>query len=120
MKDIKTLMKERYGNSGRDIILDGADFVSQKGFTIIPNYVLNTDTISAHAKLVYTMLLSYAWGDKNASYPGQERLAKDCGISTRTVVRAIQELESNRFLTVARRGRGLTNLYVLHFKRRRG
>lgn len=120
MKDIKTLLKEKYSKSNRDIILDGADFVSQKGFTIIPNYVLGTDTISAYAKLVYTMLLSYAWGDKNAAYPGQERLAKDCGISTRTVVRAMQELEENRFLTVARRGRGLTNLYVLRFKRRRG
>lgn len=120
MKTVSAILRKRYGRGGKDIILDGADFVSQKGFTIIPNYVLSTDRISAYAKLVYTMLLSYAWGDKNAAYPGQERLSKDCGVSTRTVVRAMKELEKNQFLTVARRGRGLTNLYVLHFKRRSG
>lgn len=120
MKDLKTLLRQRYGTQGRDIVLDGADVISQKGYTIIPNYVLNHDKISPYAKLVYTMLLSYAWGNKDASYPGQERLASDCGISVRTVVRSIQELEESRFLTIVRRGRGLTNLYVLHFKRKRG
>lgn len=120
MHDIKSILRERYRNSGRDIILDGADVLSQKGYTIIPNYVLNHDKVSPYAKLVYTMLLSYAWGSKDSSFPGQERLANDCGISARTVVRAIQELEAHRFLTVVRRGRGLTNLYVLHLKRRSG
>lgn len=120
MKDIKTLLKDRYSKLGRDIVLDGADFISQKGYTIIPNYVLTRDKLSAYAKLVYAMLLSYAWGDKNASFPGQGRLATDCGVSLRTVVRAVQELEEQRFVTIVRRGRGLTNIYVLHFKRKRG
>ena len=114
MKDIKSILKERYRLSEKDIILEGADVVSQQGYTLIPNYVLNTDKLSAYAKLVYTMLLSYAWGQKNSSFPGQERLAEDSGISLRTVVRTIKELESSQFLTIVRRGRGLTNLYVLH------
>jgi len=119
MQDIKSILKKKYGTSGQDIILDGADVVTQKGFTLIPNYVLASDKLSPFAKLIYTMVLSYAWGDKNSAFPGQERLARDCGISSRTVVRAIQELEQQDFLTVIRRGRSLTNLYILHFKRRR-
>ncbi|MFN8560024.1 MAG: helix-turn-helix domain-containing protein [Dehalococcoidia bacterium] len=118
MKDIKAILKERYGRGGRDIVLDGADVINQKGYTVIPNYILNHEKLSPYAKLVYTMILSYAWGDKNAAFPGQERLASDCGISLRTVVRSIQELQEGKFLSVLRRGRGLTNLYVLHFKRR--
>lgn len=118
MKDLKALLKQRYGKAGRDIILDGADIISQKGYTLIPNYVLSTKKLTAYSKMVYTMLLSYAWGQKNAAYPGQERLAEDCGISVRTVVRSIRELEGHKFVTIVRRGRGLTNLYVLHFKRK--
>ena len=119
MYNIKTIFKKRYGASGQDIILDGADVVTQKGYTLIPNYVLANDKLSPLAKLVYTMVMSYAWGQKDSAFPGQERVARDCGISSRTVVRAIQELQRMKFITVIRRGRGLTNLYVLHFKRRR-
>lgn len=117
MKNIKKILGERYKHSSRDIILDGADIVSQKGYTIIPNYVLYTAKVSPHAKLVYAMLLSYAW-NKNAVFPGQERLARECGVSTRTVIRAIRELARSGFLTVIRRGQGATNVYILHFKRR--
>ncbi len=119
MYDIKTILKKRYGTSGQDIILDGADVITQKGYTLIPNYVLANDKLSPLSKLVYTMILSYAWGQKNSAFPGQERVARDCGVSSRTVVRSIQELQNQKFITVLRRGRGLTNLYVLHFKRRR-
>lgn len=118
MKSVRESLVERYGNSQQDIVLDGADFISQKGFTLIPNYILHTDGLSAYSKLVYAMLLSYAWGNKNSSFPGQETLAKDCGISRRSVINAIQELERQGFITVMRRGQGKTNLYILHFKKR--
>ncbi len=56
MYDIKTILKKRYGTSGQDIILDGADVITQKGYTLIPNYVLASDKLSPLAKLVYTMI----------------------------------------------------------------
>ena len=34
MYDIKTILKKRYGTSGQDIILDGADVITQKGYTL--------------------------------------------------------------------------------------
>lgn len=118
MRSAAEIFKRKYSAGSPDIVLDGADIVSQKGYTIIPNYVLSADSLSPLSKLVYTMFLSYAWGQKRASFPGQERVAKDCGVSPRTVVRAVQELQEHGFLSVHRRGRGLTNVYVLHFKRR--
>lgn len=102
----------------RDVILDGADIVSQQGYTLIPNYVLKTDAIGVYAKIVYTMLLSFAWGDKDESFPGQAKLATQCGISERSVRDAIKELETKKFITIRRRGLGKTNQYILHFKRR--
>lgn len=45
----------------KNIILKGADLLSQKGFTQVPNHALESDKISPGAKLVYAMLLKYAW-----------------------------------------------------------
>ena len=116
MPHIKTLLKEKYQHSTREIILEGADVFTQRGYTLVPNFVLQTKLISGKAKLVYAMLLSYAWGNKDSAFPGQERLAKDCGSSPRTVWAAIKELEKNGFVTVIRRGLGKTNVYILHLK----
>ena len=117
MPHIKSLLKKKYQHSTRDIILEGADVLSEGGYTLVPNFVFQNNLITGKAKLVYAMLLSYAWGDKDAAFPGQERLAKDCGISTRTVWTAIRELEEIGFITVLRRGQGRTNKYFLHLKK---
>lgn len=96
----------------KNILLKGADVLSQRGFTQVPNHLLRSNKISAGAKLAYTMLLSYAW-QNDFCFPGQERLAKDMGAGERSVVRYIQELEKEQFITVKRRGLGRPNLYEL-------
>lgn len=117
MNCTKALLQEKYQHSTREIILEGADLLSEKGYTLVPNFVLQTKLISGKAKLVYAMLLSYAWGNKDSAFPGQVRLAEDCGNSHRTIWAAIKELERNGFITVIRRGLGKTNLYILHLKK---
>ena len=97
----------------RNIILRGADVLTAKGFTQVPNYVLKSEKISPGAKLAYTMLLSYAW-QNDYCFPGQERLAKDMGSGVRSVVRYIQELELHDFIKVKRQGQGRSNLYELN------
>jgi len=118
MKDIHTLLKQRYRGTDQDIVLDGADVLSQKGYTLVPNYILYQQGLTAQAKLIYAMLLSYAWGTKRSAYPGQERLAADCGLGVATVKRHIKHLVEKKCITIVRRGQGWTNLYILHFKRR--
>ena len=97
----------------RNIILRGADVLTAKGFTQVPNHVLKSEKISPGAKLAYTMLLSYAW-QNDYCFPSQERLAKDMGSGVRSVVRYIQELEQHDFIKVKRQGQGRSNLYELN------
>jgi len=58
------------------------------------------------------MLLSYAW-QNDFCFPGQERLAKDMGVTDRSVRTYLQELEKKGFLTIKRQGLGKPNLYEL-------
>ena len=99
----------------RNIILKGADAISQRGFTQVPNSALETTILSPGAKLTYAMLLKYAW-QNDYCFPGQERLAKDMGAGKRSVVRFIQELERAEFIAIKRRGQGKPNLYELNLK----
>ena len=74
------------------IVLHGFDPVSAGGFTQVPNIVLKDPKLSANAKTVYALMLSYAWNN-NRVFPGQERMAEDMVTSQPTVARAVQELE---------------------------
>src|SRR3954467_11687761 len=65
------------------------------------------------AKLTYAMLLKYAW-QNDYCFPGQERLAKDMGVTDRSVRNYLQELEREQFITIKQRGLGKPNLYELH------
>jgi hypothetical protein len=107
----------------RNIILKGADVLTTKGYTMVPNHVLVSDRISPGAKLAYAMLLKYAW-EKDFCFPGQERLAVDMGVTRQSANTYIQELQRGVFINIKRRGQGKTNIYELNLvaetkKRRR-
>src|SRR5712691_1071581 len=89
----------------RNIILDGADVLTVKGFTQVPNHVLVSDRLSPGAKLTYAMLLKYAW-QNDYCFPGQERLAGDMGVTRQSANTYIQELQRQKFITIKRRGQG--------------
>jgi Helix-turn-helix domain len=96
-----------------NIILKGADILSAKGFTQVPNHVLVSGKLSPGAKLTYAMLLKYAW-QNDFCFPGQERLAKDMGVTDRSVRTYLQELEMQKFVNIRQRGLGKPNLYELN------
>ena len=64
--------------------LNTADPVARYGFTQLPNFILRNPELSANAKTVYSLLLSYAWHN-NLCFPGQERLAEHMGSHISTV-----------------------------------
>jgi|ERR1700675_2938950 biotin operon repressor len=99
----------------RNIILDGADVLTVKGFTQVPNHVLVSDRLSPGAKLTYAMLLKYAW-QNDCCFPGQERLAVDMGVSRQSANTYVQELQRERFIDIQRRGQGKPNLYKLNLR----
>ena len=99
----------------RNLRLKGADIATQRGWTGVPNFILESDKISIGAKLTYAMLLKYA-REMDECFPGQERLAKDMGSGLRSVVRYISELEDVGLITIKRRGQGKSNFYTVHIK----
>lgn len=99
----------------RNLRLRGADIATQRGWTGVPNFILESKEISIGAKLTYAMLLKYA-REMDECFPGQDRLAKDMGNGMRSVVRYISELEAVGLIDVKRRGQGRPNLYTIHLK----
>ena len=99
----------------RTIILRGADPVTQHGFVQVPTVILLAKDISGNAKLVYAMLLKYAWQD-GSCFPGQDRLAADLALSRQTVNTCIQELATKAYIKVLRQGQGKTNVYEVNIK----
>lgn len=106
MTSIKNLLARK------TIVLQGADLLSSKGFTQVPNHILENEKLSPGAKLTYTMLLKYAW-QNDFCFPGQDRLAKDMGTSRQTANKNIKELEKNKWITIKRQGQGKPNIYTL-------
>ena len=82
------------------------------GFTAIPNTILKRHDVSPGAKLCYVMLLSYAW-QEGSCFPGQVKLAEDIGVTSRSVVTYMKELQESGLVVVKRRGLGQTNIYTL-------
>jgi hypothetical protein len=112
-------MMQRLGETkafkDRNLRLRGADIATQRGWTGVPNFILESKEISVGAKLTYAMLLKYA-REMDECFPGQERLAKDMGNGARSVIRYIAELEEVGLISVQRRGQGRPNLYTIHLK----
>jgi DNA-binding transcriptional ArsR family regulator len=113
MQPIGALLKRE-----RNIILKGADALSAKGFTQVPNFLLRSGKLSAGDKVTFAMLLSYAW-QNDYCFPGQERLAKDLGLTDRSVRTHLKSLQANGLLRIQRRGQGKTNIYELNLKSKR-
>jgi hypothetical protein len=80
------------------------------GFAQVPRPVLRAKTLSPKAKLVYTLLLDYAWY-ADYSYPSQETMANELDISIDTVQRALEELRAYRLIEWRQQGQNLPNVY---------
>jgi Helix-turn-helix domain len=94
--------------------INSVDPIAQHGFTQLPNFILRNPDLTANAKTVYSLLLSYAWHN-DLCFPGQERLAEHMGTHVSTVSRAIAELENCSLIEIERRGQGKTNFYTINF-----
>lgn len=99
----------------RNLFVQGADIATQRGWTGVPNFILENDLISVGAKLTYAMLLKYA-REMDECFPGQDRLAKDIGVTRQSIHAYINELNKAGLVDVKRRGQGRPNIYTVHIK----
>jgi hypothetical protein len=98
----------------RNIELATTDPIARGGFTQVPNFILKDGTLSLGAKVTYAMFLNYAWHN-DSCFPGQDRLAKDMGVTQGRISQFIKELGDVGLIEIARRGQGKTNLYRIKF-----
>lgn len=84
----------------------------ESGSAFVPNCILRDPRLSAQARLLYSILKSYAWQDDHA-IPGQKRLANEMGCSDRMVRTYLQELEDCGLIRIEQRGKMTTNKYYL-------
>ena len=108
-RSIGAILKER------NIVLEGADAVTEKGFTMVPNFLLKSKKLAAGDKMAFAMLLSYAW-QNDFCFPGQARLADDMGVDERSVRRHLKALEANDLLKIEPPRLGKTNIYKLNLE----
>jgi hypothetical protein len=99
----------------RNIILRGADVLTTKGYTKVPNRLLVSARISPGAKLAYAMLLKHAW-EKDYCFPGQDTLGKDMGVTRQSVNAYLKELQRPAFIEIKHLGQGRPNLYTLNLQ----
>lgn len=88
------------------------DPLLSQGFTPIPNIILRSPKISMQNKALYALLLSYAWFDAHC-FPGQERVAKDLGVTDRTVRTLLKELKEHGLIDWTQRGLNKSNIYYI-------
>jgi len=126
MKDMNSKLKNRKSsgirefkklNNSKDSILLGKiikqkKLKKQKGFTQVPNSVLRDEDISIRARLLYSVLLSYAW-EQDFCFPSQDSLADDMGCSARNIRNILKELLEENYIEIVRRGYEETNIYIL-------
>jgi len=99
----------------RNLIVKGADIATLRGWTGVPNFILESKEISPGAKLTYAMLLQYA-RERSECFPGQDTLAKHMGNCERSVRRWLKELEEAGLISRKKRGQGRSNMYYVYLK----
>ena len=88
----------------------------QRGFKFgkLPHEVLYHQKLSSNAKVVYSALDDHANKDQEC-FPGIRYMAKELGLSIRTIHRALDELKEIKAISVQKRvgKNGWSNLYTM-------
>ncbi len=96
--EVVPLRGQSAGESGTVAFEARTDQRLAQGFTQIPNIVLRDRRLTAGEKVVYGLLLSFAWGKEHA-FPSHATLAACLGASVDTVQRDLQAPHGCGFAT---------------------
>ena len=81
-------------------------------FWAIPKYILADERLSIEAVMIYGILFTRANGESEA-WPSQKRLAGELRLGVRTIQRHIDRLEEAGYIEKIRKGKRMTNRYVI-------
>jgi hypothetical protein len=87
-------------------------------FTVVPTAILRNPILPPGARLLYSILSSYAQAGRGAAFPRQDTLAQEVGVDTRTIRRHVELLVSEGLIVIERTkkpdGSFGRNVYHLH------
>ncbi len=86
------------------------DATLRQGFAQVPNVVLRDYRLSGNERTLYALLLSYAWQDDEC-FPGQDTLAKDMGLTGRSIRLLLSGLKAKKLIGWKPQGLGNVNIY---------
>lgn len=92
------------------------DDVMAPGFIAVPRVIWRHPTLSLAARGLFVSLLDYAWDVEHPCWPGYQRLMARMTCSHTSLTKYIRELQRAGYLSITRRGQGLTNVYTLHVR----
>jgi len=82
----------------------------------IPNLIIQDQNLSPGAKITFGVLSQFS-GKYGVCCPRQERIAERMGISKRQVIRYIEELKKEKYISVSQRGLRKSNIYKFLWKK---
>jgi hypothetical protein len=92
-----------------------ASGTSRKGYTMAWNSVLFNAELSAQARLLYVQMQHYGFlAEHGVAVPDQKGIGANLRIGDRQLRDYLRELEEAKLVKTERRGRGLTNRYVVY------
>jgi biotin operon repressor len=106
MQDIGKLVQERVER----VVIQNE--ILKAGFAAFPYLVMRDKSLSVGARLTYAFLLMYAW-QEGSTFAGQERMAKDMGISRAQVQRYLYELRDAKYIEIERKDKRYNNTYTI-------
>ena len=82
------------------------------GFAALPYRVMRDQTLTIGARLTFAFLLMYAW-QEGSTFAGQEKMAKDMGVSARQLQRYLYELRDTDYIKIERKDKRYNNTYII-------
>ena len=96
------------GFEDNTLLFDSPDL--RHGFIQLPTPIIKDTQLSSIDKVVYALLLSYAWQSRRC-FPGRATLATDAGCNQMTITRSLAHLKDKNLIRIERRGQGKVNIY---------
>lgn len=84
-----------------------------RGYVQIPRMIVSCLCLSEQAKMVYTAISLFVYEQGRSAFPSVHRMSTMCGMSAKSIVKYIKELEDKGFIEKVRRGNGMTNDYYI-------
>jgi predicted transcriptional regulator len=79
--------------------------MAYQGTAVIPGWLLEDDSTTLNAKMVYLALTTFIDSKSKECYPSHAALAARCGLSISSVQRALKELREKKIVTWKQRSR---------------